>query len=96
MIPKDKVMHFIVGAAIASVALLAWGAASALGLAPITGAPAAAALAATVAGVVKEGCDYLDNKIVLRMHGVEWLDAVATALPGFILGAVAYLIVGPV
>ena len=93
MIPKDKLMHMLVGFAVALFALVIWTIAAAAGLAPLSGAPAAAALAALVAGITKEGADYLDNKLVPAMHGVEWLDAAATALPGVVLGFVAHVLI---
>ena len=92
MIQKDKLLHMAVGLAVALFALVLWTIASAAGLAPLSGAPAAAALAALVAGITKEGADHLDNRLVPKMHGVEWLDAAATTLPGVLLGIAAHVL----
>ncbi|MCV2359625.1 hypothetical protein LNV08_11660 [Paucibacter sp. TC2R-5] len=90
-IPRDKLMHFGIGSAVAAFALLVWASLAAIGLAPIAGAPAAAALAALVAGITKEGADWLDNRSTgTPMHGVEYWDAAATALPGILIGLAAH------
>jgi len=84
-IPKDKVGHFVGGLVVALVASLIWWGGRWAGIpAPI----AAAFLATGVAGCVKEYADWLDNKAVPGMHGVELLDAVAT-----FLGAVPVVLV---
>lgn len=87
MIPRDKLLHAGVGVVVALIALAFWLLAAHLGFAPLSGAPAAIALSTVVAGVVKEAADYLDNREHPGMHGVEVLDAVATAAPGFLIGA---------
>ncbi len=84
-IPRDKLMHAAVGLLAGIFGLGAWLVAVAVGWAPLSGAPAACALASTVAGLAKEGADYLDNRMVPGLHGVEPLDALATAAPGFVM-----------
>ena len=82
-IPKDKLMHFAVGAAMAVFALLLWQ--LAMQLAPLAAHPLATALslAGFMAGAQKEGTDRLDNLLMYHrgeapIHGVEWLDWLAT------------------
>lgn len=80
-IPGDKANHFLYGALIALAAYAA-------GLLALPTLAAQAALAAAVvAGVVKEGADRWANLQASRQglpppHGVELLDAVATAAGG--------------
>lgn len=93
MIPPDKLRHAGIGVLVAVFALLLWMLAALAGLAPLAGAPAALALAGIVAGLTKEGADWLDNRITPGMHGVELLDAVATALPGLVLGLLAHQVI---
>jgi hypothetical protein len=55
----------------------------------------AVALSCLVAGITKEGADWLDNRAAaaagrLQVHGVEFMDATFTAAPGFILWLVLY------
>ena len=81
-IPKDKYWHFLAGLAIAWLALVAWSLAAQMGLVEMGGAWLGCLIASSVAGAVKEKADYDDNKIQPGMHGVEWEDALATALGG--------------
>jgi vacuolar-type H+-ATPase subunit I/STV1 len=82
-------MHAGVGLLVAIFAGGVWLLAASAGMAPVAGLPAAMALSSLIAGIVKEGADWLDNRMYPGMHGVEWLDAAATALPGVVLGLVA-------
>jgi len=84
--PRDKLMHIAIGLLAGIFGLGVWLAAVAVGWAPLSGAPAACALASTVAGLAEEGADYLDNRMVPGLHGVEPLDALATAAPGVVTG----------
>lgn len=85
-IAKDKLMHALAGllAALAGVAL-GVGACAAAGEPMRAGAAVGALVAATAAGCTKEVADHQDNQIQPGMHGVEVLDALATAAPGWIL-----------
>ena len=80
----DKQLHFLVGALLASgTAALTAGNVLAVGLAPF------------VVGILKECWDAAINWWELHHgapapHSVEFLDAVATALPGWILAAIIY------
>ena len=87
MIPKDKLLHAVAGLAVALAALALYLLAVHANLAPLGGAPVTVALCALVAGITKEGADYLDNRVRPGSHGVEFLDVVATAAPGFMLAA---------
>lgn len=78
-IPKDKIAHFLAGLAIAAIVAAAWFLVAQFGVVDMRSAWLAALIAAAVAGVVKEKADADDNKIHPGMHGVEVLDAVATA-----------------
>ena len=88
-IPTDKLKHAAIGSLVALFALAFWTLLAAAGVAPLSGAPAAAALASLVAGITKEGADWIDNKTAgMQVHGVEFWDAFATAIPGFVVGVV--------
>lgn len=89
LIPKDKLLHAAVGLVIAGICLALWAAASHLGLVPLSGMPGAIALGGLIAGITKEGADYMDNRVNPGQHGVELLDVVATAAPGFVVAALA-------
>lgn len=80
-IPKDKLMHAAVGLAVALFCLALWAVASHFGLVPLAGMPGGIALGGIVAGMAKEGADYLDNRARPGSHGVELLDAAFTAAP---------------
>lgn len=89
-IPSDKIAHALAGllAALAGIVLAAL-------LPLLVGEPiraitmaVGAVVAATSAGLVKEFADFQDNRVHPGMHGVELLDAVATAAPGWLLGVV--------
>lgn len=79
MIAQDKLKHIIAGAATALVALAAWGVLAAFGFVQFADAPWAILIAASVSGATKEVADYLGNKMIPGMHGVEWMDFLATA-----------------
>ena len=107
-IPADKLAHLKAGAVIAGAAFLAGIAGIALSqhllgiveLSPlaiaemVNAAGLVAAASGVVAGLTKEYADKADNVIYPGMHGVELLDAVATAAPGLLLwlGSLAYLL----
>lgn len=76
IIPQDKANHFIYGNAIAIVAVVAT-----TFLAPEFRQFAGIA-ASTVAGVLKELADAAMNKWRGASHGVELMDALATAAGG--------------
>lgn len=78
-IPKDKIAHFLAGLAIAAITAIVWFLIAQFGAVDMRSAWLAALIAAAVAGVVKEKADADDNKVHPGMHGVEVLDAVATA-----------------
>ena len=82
-IAKDKIFHFIAGAAAAFVVI--W----------ITRTPALGFLAAVVAGVGKELWDKRENdraarNHVLPPHTVEWQDAAWTAGGGALVAALTH------
>lgn len=79
MIPQDKLKHFAAGAAVALLALAVWALLGHKGYVRMHDAGFAAVLCAAVAGAIKEAADWMDNKIVPGMHGVEWGDFFATA-----------------
>lgn len=80
----DKQKHFVGGALIAiSCAAATHGNILWVGFAP------------AVVGILKEGADWASNAWNIYkgrppQHGVEPLDAFATALPGFLLAAALY------
>lgn len=82
-VPKDKVIHFAAGLVVALVAAIAWGIAACFGVVSTIDAWFAAVLSAGVAGAVKEGADYMDNRTNPGMHGVEPLDFLATLAGSF-------------
>lgn len=93
-IPRDKIAHFLAGLAIAVIVALGWFLVAQSGAVDMRSAWLAVLIASCVAGVVKEKADADDNKIYPGMHGVEALDALATAA-----GAVpvaAFLLLGGV
>lgn len=107
-IPADKIAHMKAGAAISLFGAIASGLGAALFskfigmelaavlLVSLISAGSCSIVSAVVAGVVKEYADNEDNKIHPGMHGVEWRDAAATALPGVLLAVplltAAYLV----
>ena len=83
IIPLDKSQHYIHGTILGIIGMLA---AVALGF---KHPELYGFLLAAIAGVVKEGVDWLANKASARegaapQHGVELMDFVATALGGVI------------
>jgi hypothetical protein len=76
---KDKVQHFLAGLAVAVFTAFVWFLASRAGLAAMGDAWLAAVLSSLAAGITKEVADKADNVIRPGMHGVEALDALATA-----------------
>lgn len=94
LVPRDKVLHFLLMAVIAVV-----NAAAFLVIREIWPvfvmthqlATFVAALGVNV-GLVKEGCDWMDNRLMASMglpplHGVEFFDFLATALGGLVVAA---------
>lgn len=91
MLPADKANHALYGALV----FLAAGAAAAQAGLPHAGAIAMAASA--TAAVAKEATDYIANRRALAsqakpLHGVEWLDAAATAAGGAVCWAATALV----
>jgi hypothetical protein len=86
-IERDKLAHAMAGTCAAAVGVALAGVVPALsGHAPDVAAVASGALiASTAAGITKEVADYGDNKLQPGMHGVEVMDAIATAAPGWLL-----------
>lgn len=87
VIPRDKLMHFAAGLAVAVAAAAVWYVVSRFGVVEFGQAWLAALIAAAVAGAVKEKADADDNKVHPGMHGVEALDALATAAGGLPVAA---------
>ena len=90
-IPRDKLLHLAVGAV---VALLTFGLWNLLVLVQ-PAHPVAVGLVVTafIVGAAKEATDRLDNLLMYRrglvaMHGVEWLDLVATTAGGVVAALV--------
>ncbi len=80
----DKIMHFIVGAAIGVVALFMYG-------------PLASFVWALIAGILKEVWDYVANERALKKglappHGVELKDMLATTAGGAAVGIIAFVL----
>jgi hypothetical protein len=80
LLVKDKILHFLFGVVVS----LPVGA-----IMPTAASAFLAALAtAFVVGALKEIVDALDNRRMQRPeHGVEFMDAIATALGGLYAGA---------
>ncbi len=95
MIAADKIAHFKAGMIAAAfgaamgfvMALLNWDAADAVLCSGI-----GAAVAAITAGITKELADHADNVLSPGMHGVEIMDAVATALGSWPVLAIIWAI----
>jgi hypothetical protein len=83
-IPKDKVLHLSVGAAVAVFSAAVYSALHVVFGYPLAGLPGAVAIAGVVAGATKEATDWLDNRTNPGMHVVEALDVLATAAPGLV------------
>lgn len=90
MIQKDKQLHLTVGTIAAVFGILVWyGFVYAFG-APESAAPYSGVLAGLVAGITKEVSDWMSNRRAIAAgavptHGVEFLDAIATAIPGLLI-----------
>jgi hypothetical protein len=78
-IPRDKLLHFAAGFAVALVSVSLWALLGHHGFVRTQDAVFVAVWAAAVAGAIKEVCDWMDNRIRPGSHGVEWLDFAATA-----------------
>lgn len=76
---NDKLLHFLIGVGVALFAAGIWWLLATQGAVSPADAWAGAMIGAVVAGITKEGADYLDNRSNPGMHGVEALDALATA-----------------
>lgn len=91
-IPADKVTHFGVGLIASLFAALLWWLLSELGAVSMSSAWAGVLTASLVAGITKEAADYLDNRATkTQMHGVEVLDALATAAGAAPVAALLFL-----
>lgn len=75
---NDKLMHFLIGVAVALACSAAWIFLATQGVVRVEDAKFCAVIGAAVAGITKEAADYLDNRSTPGMHGVEALDALAT------------------
>lgn len=82
-IPRDKILHFGVGAALALLGLVVWW--LAMRVPALAAHPVATglSLAGFFAGAQKEGTDRLDNLLMYHrgeapIHGVEWGDWLMT------------------
>ena len=96
MFAPDKLKHFAAGLMVALFVIVAWLALGALVGVPMAALPYVLIVASLVAGVVKEACDYLDNRALAAvgsppMHTVETLDVFATFLPGLICAVLIHL-----
>lgn len=90
MIQKDKQLHLTVGSAAAVFGIFAWYVFVYAFGAPESAAPYAGVLAGLVAGITKEVSDWINNRAAIAAgtvptHGVEFLDALATAIPGLLI-----------
>lgn len=90
MIAQDKQFHFVAGTVAAVFGILVWYGFVYLFRAPESAAPFAGVLAGLVAGFTKEVSDWLSNRAAIASgsvptHGVEFFDALATALPGLLI-----------
>jgi len=85
---NDKLLHFTAGFAASLAGAACWF----LSGSPITLLPWFAFLASGVAGLTKEAADWMDNRIRLGMHGVEFLDFVATAAGALPVVLIAHLV----
>lgn len=78
-IPRDKLLHFFAGFAVAVACAAIWGLLGHHGFVRTQDAIYVAVLGASVAGAIKEVCDWMDNRVRPGSHGVEWFDFFATA-----------------
>jgi len=95
LFPQDKANHFIYGAALGLTTLTLLSALKIPDTSGYTHSLAAVA-SATFLGVLKEVEDYFANQRAIAQglppqHGVEWMDMVATALGGVVVGFAHYL-----
>lgn len=88
MIPKDKLLHFAAGFAVALVSVSLWALLGHHGFVRTQDAVFVAVWSAAVAGAIKEVCDWMENRIRPDSHGVEWLDFFAT-----VAGSLPFLII---
>jgi hypothetical protein len=90
-IPQDKILHFAAGACAAALATVIYVmCVRGLG-APLGGVVYTPFIASLVAGITKEGADYMDNRAAgVPVHEVSYLDALATTLPGLLTSLVLY------
>lgn len=95
MIPKDKLGHAAAGLAWSGVGALIYVVACVvLRIVPAGALPLALFLPPLAAGITKEFADWSDNRSAEAIgqpdpHGVEFMDAFATTLPGIVLSALA-------
>ena len=92
MIPRDKLLHLVAGAAAAAVGLVLWHLAM---LVPVLAAHPLAtglSLGGLMVGLTKEVADKMDNVLMRKqgapaLHGVDPLDAIVTWLGATLLAA---------
>lgn len=82
-IPKDKILHLVVGIGMAVAAFLLWSVAMHVPILAAHPLATGLSLGGLLAGAQKEGTDRLDNLLMYHrgeapLHGVEWLDWLAT------------------
>ena len=95
MIPRDKLLHTAAGFAVALIACELWVllvAFRALPIAALSSLPMLAATVALIAGLLKEFCDWQDNRAMAAegrepIHGVELWDVLATFIGGLLFAA---------
>ena len=94
MIPRDKLGHMAAGVGAAALGAGVWVMAYAAGLAALDALPIVLLVGPIAAAAAKEYADWMDNRAAAAAgrpaaHGVELLDALATALPGAVLALAA-------
>lgn len=75
---NDKFKHFLAGAAASVVAAFIWLILAKWGLVHFHDCLFAVPIVAAAVGATKEAADWADNQLVPSMHGVEFLDFLAT------------------
>jgi len=83
VIPKDKLLHLVVGAGVAVLGFVLWSIAMHVPVLAAHPVATGISLAGCMAGAQKEANDRLDNLLMYHrglaaLHGVEWLDLLAT------------------
>lgn len=83
LVPRDKLLHLVVGGALAIVAAALWSLAMHVPAFEAHPVAVGLSLGGLLAGAQKEGTDRLDNLIMYHrgeapIHGVEWGDWLMT------------------